>query len=60
MDVFEMAKLEMHSQEWFDAAFENCNAPVKYQTVARRICRSYGIKGQSDPAYIANILASTL
>lgn len=60
MDIFKMAKLKMHSNDWFDAAFEGVNQPDSIKRAARRICVAYGITGQSDPGYIANVIGDAL
>ncbi len=54
--ISQMGKMEIFSKEWFKAAFEGCNAPEFAKESARKICVAYGIKGQSDPAYIANVI----
>ena len=55
--VEEMAKMKMHSKEWFNAAFENMeDMPDYIKVAAARICSCYGIKGQADPGYIANVI----
>ena len=54
--VFEMAKLETHSKEWFAAAFEGVNVPDYIRVVAAKIAKTYGIDGQADPGYIANLI----
>jgi len=55
--IEEMAKLEMHSKEWFSASFEGLeDMPDYIKMAAIRICHAYGITGQSDPGYIANTI----
>jgi len=56
MTVEEMGKLPIHSDKWFDAAFEHCIAEKRFKEASIHICRAYGIKGQADPAYIANVI----
>jgi len=54
--IAEMAKLQTHSKEWFNSAFEGVNAPDYIKVVAAKICSAYGISGQADPGYIANVI----
>ena len=54
--VAEMAKFPIHSDEWFKAAFEGVNAISGIRIASEHICKTYGIKGQSDPGYIANVI----
>ena len=56
--VAQMGKLEPLSKEWFKAVFEKCNAPDFAKESAKKICIAYQIKGQSDPAYIANVIST--
>lgn len=58
--VQEMGELKIHSQEWFKAAFEGVYLAEVVKQASIRICHAYGIKGQSDPAYIANIIDDEL
>lgn len=58
--IKEMAKLKTHSKEWFAAAFENVHASDEIKEAARWICHAYGIAGQSDPGYVANIIVACL
>ena len=58
--IEEMAKLKTHSKEWFAAAFEDVFASEKIKKAAERICLSYGISGQADPGYIANVIVACL
>ena len=55
--VSQMGKLKPFSKEWFNAAFEGCKAPEFAIEASKKICIAYGIHGQSDPAYIANVIA---
>lgn len=54
--VSEMGKMEPLSEEWFEAAFEDCIAPSTVKRAAKRICKAFNITGQADPAYIANVI----
>jgi hypothetical protein len=54
--ISEMAKLEPLSDEWFEAAFEDCIASSTVKRAAKRICKAFEITGQADPAYIANVI----
>lgn len=58
--IEEMAKLKTHSEKWFSAAFETCKASDKCKEAAKKICFAYGIHGQADPAYIANVIDSII
>jgi hypothetical protein len=40
--IEQMAALQMHSSQWFDAAFENINVPNEVKEAAKRICVAYG------------------
>ncbi len=54
--IEQMSKLKTHSKEWYEAAFENCKASPEAISASKRICAAYGISGQADPAYIANVI----
>ena len=54
--VSEMGKMEPLSPEWFDAAFEGMDVHDYAYSAAIRICKSFNIKGQADPGYIANVI----
>ena len=56
----DMGKLETRSNKWFEAAFEGCTARPSAIRASTRICRAYGISGQADPAYIANVIEAEL
>jgi hypothetical protein len=56
MDSFDKARI--HSDEWFKHAFNMTDAPEWMKKAAEHICRSYSIKGQADPAYIANTIST--
>ena len=43
----------------FVEMLKDCTAPEWAQQAAISICRSYGIKGICDPAYIANVIWAT-
>jgi hypothetical protein len=59
--IEEMGKLDMHSEKWFSAAFEGMeDVPDKIKEASKRICRAYGICGQADPGYIANVIKAEL
>jgi len=45
-------------EQWFKAAFEGVTATDSAKDAAMAICRAYGIKGQADPGYIANVITS--
>lgn len=45
---------------FFDAAFSGMDVPPALRRLVERIVRSYGIRGQSDPAYLANLIALEL
>lgn len=47
-------------KKFFDAAFKGIPVPADIRRLSERICRSYGIRGICDPAYIANIIAVEL
>ena len=55
--IREMGKMEPLSKEWFDAAFEDCEAPDFAIFAAEKICVAFRISGQADPGYIANVIA---
>ena len=55
-----MNTLQVGSKEWFDAAFEHCDATESTKKASMRICHAYGIHGQCDPAYIANVISKKL
>ena len=42
--------------EWFDEAFNGVDVPKFAKKAAKRICIAYGIVGQADPGYIANVI----
>lgn len=50
----------VHSDRWFDQAFEGMEPPAQLRRLSERICRSYGIGGVADPACIANVVAKEL
>ena len=50
----------VHSDRWFDTAFEGMQLPEKLRRLSERLCRAYGIGGTADPAYIANVVAKEL
>lgn len=54
--VQEMAKLKIHSKEWFNAAFEGVEVPDHIKVVAAKISSIYNIGGQADPGYIASLI----
>jgi hypothetical protein len=54
--IEEMSKFPIFSNEWFYCAFENCKASAMSQIASKKICMAYGITGQVDPAYIANVI----
>jgi hypothetical protein len=58
--VSKMGKMKPLSPEWFDASFEGMNVPEFAKYASIRICKSYGIIGQSDPGYIANVIAQEI
>lgn len=51
---------------FFDQAFTDpvtrkpYQIPPKLRELSSRLCRSYGIRGQCDPMYIANVIAFEL
>lgn len=57
-------RINEHNQkdkEFFDEAFKlHPQIPPKLRRLAERLCRSYGIRGICDPAYIANVIAVEL
>ena len=53
-----MAELKKHSKEWNAAAFEGVDVPDYIRVVAAKIATVYGIGGQSDPGWIANMIRS--
>lgn len=59
ISLLEMHNLKIFSSEWFEAAFQECDAPVWAKHVASKICASYRICGQADPAYIANAISES-
>ena len=50
----------VHSERWFDAAFEGMQPPERLRRLSERLCRAYGIGGTADPAHIANLVAREL
>lgn len=48
------------SSEWFRAAWQDESVPLPLQRLVERLCVSYGIKGQCDVMYIANVTAKEL
>ena len=42
---------------FFEEAFKNMTPPPDIRRAAERITRAYGIRGISDPGYIANVIA---
>lgn len=50
----------VHSDKWFDAAFEGMELPERLRSLSERLCRAYGIGGTADPAHIANLVARQL
>jgi len=58
--VAKMENLPIFSDRWFDAAFKNCTARESVKSASRRICCAYGIRGQADPAHIANLIETEL
>lgn len=58
--MLKSTKIEPLSEEWFKEAFEGCNARPSVINATKRICRAYGIRGQADPAYIANVIEHEL
>lgn len=58
--IEEMSKMKMHSKEWFNAAFELAKASPGAIRASKRIIEAYGIKGQADPMYIANVIESEI
>jgi hypothetical protein len=58
--VTEMAVLKVYSKEWFKAAFEGVNATPEVKDAAMMICTAYGITGQADPGYIANVITGKI
>ena len=54
----ELNKLD---KDWWDRCFETQpGTPANLRRLAERLCRSYGIRGLCDPAYIANVIAVEL
>jgi hypothetical protein len=53
-DAFD--KSPVHSEEWFRHAMHLTSAPEWMKQAAEHICKSFGIKGQADPAFIANVI----
>ena len=56
----EAIKWAKEDQDFFEKAFEGMRVPQDIRTVAERICMSYGIRGECDPGYIANVVAKEL
>lgn len=54
------AALAERDRAFFDAAFSGMDVPPALRRLVERIVRSYGIRGQSDPAYLANLIALEL
>ncbi len=54
--TFEMAKLKIHSKEWYKAEFERVTVTDYLKVIAAHICNAYNITGQADPGYIANLI----
>jgi len=54
--ISEMATMKTHSKEWNQAAFEGVDVPDYIKVVSAKICEIYGINGQCDPGYIANLI----
>ena len=54
-------EINKQDKDWFDRCFETqTNTPPNLRRLAERLCRSYGIRGLCDPAYIANVIAVEL
>lgn len=49
----------VHTPDWFDNAFsEYSTLPMQIRVFSERVCREFNIVGTSDPAYIANLVAT--
>lgn len=58
--VGKVIEAELHTKEWFDGCFKGLGVPDNLKKASTDLCRSYDIKGISDPAYVANIIATNL
>lgn len=58
--IADMAKMQPYSKEWFKAAFEGINATPEIKDAAMMICTAYGITGQADAGYIANVITGKI
>ena len=58
--ITEIAKVQVHSEEWFAKVFDGENVPEDIKRLSIRLCRSYNIGGICDPMYIANVTALEL
>ena len=58
--ISEMAALPLYSKEWFKAAFEGVNATPEVKDAVMQICAAYGIRGQADAGYIANVITGKI
>ena len=54
--IQDMEKLGKGTPKWFETAFEGKMYPEWLKKAVIHICDSYGIYGQADPAYIANVI----
>jgi hypothetical protein len=58
--IAQMAAFPVYSKEWFKAAFEGVNATPEVKDAAMMICTAYGITGQADAGYIANVITGKI
>jgi hypothetical protein len=50
-------KIMNEKEAFYKEAFKGVKVPVDIRRASERICTSYGIRGLTDPMYIANVIA---
>ena len=49
-------KAGIGTDSWYQIALEGINVSDSIKKASVRICQAYGISGQADPGYIANLI----